>query len=84
MYINDIRMLYLLRPRTLLDPPSILQGPPYLRVVHLWRDKWTALSGSLKSTALGGPLSPLGESKATWKRGFKLPWRKAGLLISSR
>jgi hypothetical protein len=25
---------------------------------------------------------PLLECKATWKREFKLPWRKAGLLIS--
>ena len=26
-----------------------------LRVGHLWRDKWTALSGLLKWTALSGP-----------------------------
>jgi len=32
--------------------------PTILRVGHLWRDKWTALSGPLsKWTALSGPLS---------------------------
>ena len=53
------------------------------------RDFWLNSSGTRRFCRKPvGPLRPpvglFFTYKATWKRGFNLPWRKAGLLISSR
>ena len=45
--------------------------------IRLPGPEWTGHSSRLLEILVG-------RCKATWKREFKLPWRKAGLLKSSR